>query len=29
MPQSYWGFFLVVFQKMSSFVGVNQIDNEI
>lgn len=26
--QSFRGFFLVVYQKMSSFVGVNQIDNE-
>ena len=26
--QSFWGFFLVVYQKMSSFAGVNQIDNE-
>ncbi len=26
--QRFWGFFLVVYQKMSSFAGVNQIDNE-
>ena len=26
--QSFRGFFLVVYQKMSSFAGVNQIDNE-
>ena len=25
--QSFWGFFLVVYQKMSSFADVNQIDN--
>ena len=26
--QSFRGFFLVVYQKMSSFAGVNQIDND-